>query len=246
MAAVMVPAGSVTFAVLDYWCTDGWAAWLVRRISVLTVHHLGKSQSERVVWLCEELEIAYDLKRYDRVPETRLAPKEYKALHPIEAAPVITDGDLTLAESGAIIEYIIAKYGDGRLKVPASDPDFANYLYWFHFVNGTLQPALVRAMVLKRANLPEDHPVMKAAEGRITLALDFVEARLGAVPHLAGTAFSAADIMMMFSLTTIRYFIAFDLSARPNIRSYIARLSTRPSYRRAMAKGDPGMELLLR
>ena len=92
---------------------------------MLTVHHLGKSQSERIVWLCEELGIPYDLKLYDRDPVTRLAPPEYKALHPLGAAPVITDGDVVLAESGAIIEYIVAKYGNGRLVLAADHPDFA-------------------------------------------------------------------------------------------------------------------------
>src|SRR5437762_12649699 len=97
---------------------------------MLTVHHLGRSQSERIVTLCEELGIEYELKRYDRDPVTRLAPPEYKALHPIGTAPVITDGDRVLGESGAIIEYIIAKHGGGRLARQAGHPEFANYLYW--------------------------------------------------------------------------------------------------------------------
>src|SRR4051812_43586247 len=100
---------------------------------MLTVHHLGRSQSERIVWLCEELGLQYELKRYKRDPVTRLAPPEYKALHPIGTAPVITDGELVLAESGAIIEYIIAKYGAGRLARPKGHAEFASYLYWLHF-----------------------------------------------------------------------------------------------------------------
>src|ERR1700761_2103333 len=106
---------------------------------MLTVHHLGKSQSERIVWLCEELEIPYQLRCYARDPVTVLAPADYKALHPIGSAPVIFDGDTVLAESGAIVEYIVAKYGNGRLTLGASDPGFAAFLYWFHFANGTLQ-----------------------------------------------------------------------------------------------------------
>ena len=106
---------------------------------MLTVHHLGKSQSERIVWLCEELGIAYELKHTARDSRTMLAPPDYKALHRIGAAPVITDGDLVLAESGAVVEYIIARYGNGRLALKADHPDFANFLYWFHFANGTLQ-----------------------------------------------------------------------------------------------------------
>src|SRR5260370_12993312 len=125
---------------------------------MLTVHHLGKSQSERIVWLCEELEIPYELKRYDRDPVTRLAPPEYKALHPIGAAPLITDGDLVLAESGAVIEYIVAKHGTARLALAADHPDFAQFLYWFHFANGTLQPAMGGNMILIRFRLPAANP----------------------------------------------------------------------------------------
>src|SRR3954462_11105024 len=100
---------------------------------MLTVHHLGKSQSERIVWLCEELGLPYELKHYTRNSVTMLAPPDYKALHPIGAAPVITDGDLVLAESGAIVDYIVAMHGDGRHVLRADDPDFAQFLYWFHF-----------------------------------------------------------------------------------------------------------------
>src|SRR6201985_1355230 len=136
---------------------------------MLTVNHLVKSQAERIVWLCEELDIPYELKRYTRDAVTMLAPPEYKALHPIGAAPVITDGDLVLAESGAIVDYIMAKYGKGRLTPTASDPGFAQFLYWFHFANGTLQAAMGRLMILNRLKLAEDNPVpaaMKARGGR--------------------------------------------------------------------------------
>ncbi|MGI4861548.1 MAG: glutathione S-transferase, partial [Janthinobacterium lividum] len=111
---------------------------------MLTIHHLGISQSERIIWLCEELELPYELKRYARDPVTILAPPELKALHPLGTAPIITDGPLVLAESGAIIEYILAKHGDGRLAPAPGAPEFADYLYWFHFANGTLQPAMAR------------------------------------------------------------------------------------------------------
>ena len=117
---------------------------------MLTVHHLGKSQSERIVWLCEELGIPYELKNYARDKVTMLAPPDYKALHHIGAAPVITDGDAVLAESGAVVEYIIAKYGKGRLTLSADHPDFAPFLYWYHFANGTLQAGMGRLMILNR------------------------------------------------------------------------------------------------
>ena len=212
---------------------------------MLTVHHLGKSQSERVVWLCEELGIPYSLKRYQRDPVTILAPPEFKALHPGGTAPVITDGDLVLAESGAVVEYIIARHGGGRLAPGPSHPDFADYLYWFHFANGTLQSAMVRNMTLSRLNLPKDDPVLLAMRGRLDRALGLVEARLGKARYLAGEEFTAADIMTVFSLTTMRLFMPVDLAPYPNIRAYLQRIGARPAYQAAMAKGDPGMVPLL-
>ena len=212
---------------------------------MLIVHHLGKSQSERVVWLCEELEIPYELKCYARDAKTMLAPADYKALHSIGSAPVINDGGLVLAESGAIVDYIVAKYGKGRLTLGAGDPDFAPFLYWFHFANGTLQANLGRLMILNRLKLADDNPILLATKARVDRAFELVEARMGEAEYLAGRAFTTADIMMGFSLTTMRYFQPYDLARCPNIIGYLARIGARPAYRRAMEKGDPGMALLL-
>ncbi|MBR0871475.1 glutathione S-transferase [Bradyrhizobium tropiciagri] len=212
---------------------------------MLTVHHLGKSQSERIVWLCEELGIPYELKCYTRDAVTVLAPADYKALHEIGAAPVITDGELTLAESGAVVDYIIARYGDGRLALTSGHPDFAHYLYWFHFANGTLQAQLGRNMILNRLNLPADNPMLLATKARVDRSFDLIDARVRASRYLAGDEFTAADIMTGFSLTTMRYFMPYDLDRCPNIRDYLGRIAARPAYRRAMEKGDPGMALLL-
>lgn len=211
----------------------------------MIVHHLGKSQSERIVWLCEELGIPYDLRVYDRDPVTRLAPPEYKALHPMGVAPVITDGDLVLAESGAIIEYIVAKHGKGRLTLAPDHPDFAQFLYWFHFANGTLQPATGRSMILSRLKLPDDNPILRAMKGRLDLALGLVEARLARSAFLAGSEFTTADIMIVFTLTTMRLFLPFDLAPYPAILAYLQRIGARPAYRRTMQKGDPDMAPLL-
>lgn len=212
---------------------------------MLTVHHLGKSQSERIVWLCEELEIPYDLKCYARDARTMLAPAEYKALHPIGAAPVITDGDLVLAESGAIVDYIAIKYGQGRLRPGPDDPSFAPFLYWLHFANGTLQASMGRLMILNRLNLPDDNAMLGAMRARLDRAFALVEARCAEADYLAGSVLTTADIMTVFSLTTMRYFLPYDLAPFPNIRAYLARVGARPAYQRAMAKGDPGMALLL-
>ena len=212
---------------------------------MLIVHHLGKSQSERIVWLCEELAIPYELKVYDRDPVTRLAPVEYKALHSLGTAPIITDGDIVLAESTAIVEYILAKYGNGSLTVPATDPAFADYLYWFHFANGSLQPSLMRCMVLSRAEVADDKPTMQFAQARRKQALSLIDTQLGKTDYLAGNALTAADIVAVFSLTTMRMFYSFDLSPYPNILAYLQRIGARDAYRRAMKKGDPDMTPML-
>ena len=212
---------------------------------MLVVHHLGKSQSERIVWLCEELDVPYELKIHDRDKVTRLAPPEYKALHPLGAAPVIDDGDVRLAESGAIVEYITARYGKGRLVLAPDHPGFAEFLYWFHFANGTLQPATGRNMILGRLNLADDNAILRAMKGRLDLALGLVEARLCKVAYLAGDELTTADIMTVFTLTTMRLFLPFDLSPYPAILAYLQRVGQRDAYRRAMRKGDPDMAPLL-
>ncbi|MEO7547477.1 MAG: glutathione binding-like protein, partial [Ramlibacter sp.] len=158
---------------------------------------------------------------------------------------VMTDGPVQIAESGAIMQYIIAKYGNGRLALPPEHPDFAQYLYWFHFANGNLQPHLGRTMVLNRIEAAKGHPVMASARERVERALAMVEARLASVPWLAGQEFTAADIMNVFTFTTMRNFSPWDLGPYPNLLAYLQRVAQRPAYQAAMAKGDPGMELLL-
>lgn len=212
---------------------------------MLTVHHLEKSQSERITWLCEELGLPYELKLYKRDPVTILAPPELKALHPQGTAPIIWDDGLVLAESGAVMQYILGKYGQGRLAPGPDDPAFAPYLYWFHFANGTLQPNMGRNMVLRRLNLPTDNLVLQGMQGRLDRAMAQVEARLGEAEHLAGTELTAADIMMVFSLTTMRIFMPLDLAPYPNILAYLQRIGARPAYCAAMHKGDPDLTPLL-
>ena len=212
---------------------------------MLIVHHLGKSQSERIVWLCEELGIPCELKRYDRRADNRMAPPEYKALHPLGSAPVINDGDVVLAESGAVVEYIIAIYGNRRLTLAPDHPGFADYLYWFHFANGSFQPAIMRVFAMLRLDPAPDHPALKVAVQRREQMLGLIDARLASADYLAGEAFTAADIMTVFSVTTMRLFHDYSLAPYPNILAYLARIGARPCYQRAMQKGDPGMVPLL-
>jgi glutathione S-transferase len=207
---------------------------------MLTVHHLGVSQSERVVWLCEELDLPYRLVRHERDPVTRLAPPEYRALHPFGTAPVIVDGDLVMGESGAIVEYLIARHGGGRLAVAADRPEFADYVYWFHFANASLMPAMMVDIIATLAGA-RDEAILAALRSRADRGFALVESTLGQRDYLAGNSFTAADLMMMFPLTTMRAFVARDLAPYPNLRAYLQRIGARPAYRRAMAKGDPGM-----
>ena len=212
---------------------------------MLRIHHLGHSQSERIVWLCEELGLPYELQHYVRDPVTRLSPPELMALHPLGAAPLVRDGDLLLAESAAIVEYIVVKHGGSRLKLGPDHPDYANYLYWFHFANGNLQPVMGRLMMVSRAKLSTDHPVQVSVKLRVDRVMALVETRLGEASYLAGSEFTAADIMSVFTLTTMRLFQPLDLAPYPNIRAYLQRIGDRPAYRRAMAKGDPDLSPML-
>ena len=212
---------------------------------MLTIHHLGHSQSERIVWLCEELGIPYELRHYRRDAITRLSPPELKALHPLGAAPLLEDGDLLLAESAAIVEYVIARHGGGRLRLDPGHPDYAAYLYWFHFANGNLQPSMLRLMGMSRAGLPEDHPLLASVRKRLDLVMQSVDARLREATYFAGSEFTAADIMSVFSLTTMRLFQPIDLRPYPGIRAYLQRIGERPAYRRAMASSDPDLEPML-
>ena len=211
----------------------------------LIVHHLGRSQSERIVWLCEELGLDYVLDRHERRADNRMAPPEYKALHPIGSAPVITDGARVLGESGAVVEYLLATRGGGRLAPRVGDPAFADYLYWFHFANGTLQPLVLQVWLLERVDPSGESPVLQSARRRFDLVFSHLDQRLARAPWLAGKDFTAADIMTVFTLTTMRLFNPFDLSPWPNILAYLQRIGARPAYRSAMRKADPDLVPLL-
>lgn len=209
---------------------------------MLTIHHLGISASERIVWLCEELALPYELLRYERDPETRQAPPAYRALHPAGTAPVITDGPVTLAESGAIIEYVLARYGGGRLALAADDPDLPDALFWFHYANGSLMPRGMMEMVAHRIAGPEAGAMLGQ---RSAAAWAMVDDYLGRRPFFAGRSFGAADIMMVFTLTTMRSFLPRDITGYANILAYLARIGERPAYQRAMVRADPGLPLRL-
>lgn len=209
---------------------------------MLTVHHLRISQSERIVWLCEELGLDYDLKLYNRREDNRMAPDDYKALHPMGIAPVIEDGDLVLGESGAICEYIDRKFGGSRLSPGPDDADFAGHLFWFHFSNATFMTNGMMGLAAQAAGASEQ-PAFVA--DRTAKGWNLAEARLADSPFFGGRNLTLADIMMGFNLTTSRAFGGASLDAFPNMAAYLQRIGERPAYQAAMAKAEPGMVPML-
>lgn len=208
---------------------------------MLTIHHLGISQSDRVIWLCEELGLDYVLQKYDREPTTGAAPAAYKALTPFGTAPVITHDDLVLGESGAIIEYIIHRLGGGRLALAPSDEAYPDYLFWLHFANSSLMSALMVEMIIPAIE-PANPDIAQALRGRGDRAFDLVEQRLSRSPYFAGDEFTAADIIMAFPLTTMRLFVPREISAYANLKAYLAKIARRPAFKRALEVGDPGFK----
>ena len=207
----------------------------------LTVHHLQVSQSERIPWLCEELNILYKLVLHQRAPI--FSPQSIKNLHPTGQAPVIQDGSLTLPESGACVEYIINTYGRGKLALPPSHKDYADYLYWFHFSNGSLQPLILG--MLQIASIDSEAPSLSRSAERLKTYLSLMNTRLLENTWLAGDEFTAADIMIFFSLTTVRSFYPIDLTGYQAILGYLKRASEREGYKTARAKADPELELMI-
>ena len=234
---MMMAAGlDMAFSVMAF---DVPAATAEHTRGMITIYHLGVSRSERIVWLMEELGLKYHLEKFDRRPDM-LAPDALRQIHPLGRAPIIRDGDTVLAESGAIVEYIIARHGEGRLAVAPSQPNFAAYLYWLHYAEGSLLLQLLREWSLERM-LPDADAAPGMARVRETtrLHLSVIEARLAEAPYFAGQEFTAADVMMLFPFTTLQRFRTLDLSPYPNILAYIARMEARPAYQLAMALADP-------
>jgi glutathione S-transferase len=202
---------------------------------MIVVHHLNNSRSQRILWLLEELGIAYRLEQYRRDPNTNLAPPELLAIHPLGKSPVMQDGDLILAESGAIIEYLIERHGDGQLKPQPGTPEHVRYLYWMHFSEGTIMLHLVSRIYLTRVG-EAAQAMQRRVEVMINNDLDLVEAELNKSSHLAGEAFSAADVHMGFPLEFAAH--AGLVSERHvKLREYLARMQARPAYRRAIESG---------
>jgi len=210
---------------------------------MITIHHLGVSQSDRVVWLMEELELPYELKWYDR-GEDFLAPPEYRALHPVGTAPIISDGDLVMAESTAIVEYISQRHGGGRLSVPVDDPNYPHYLFWMQF-NNNLQSVLFIKVAVQSTGveLAEDNLMLTTTGRREEGLYRALEERLGESAWLGGPEFSCADIMSAFNLTSLGMLGAREIDdSMPNTRDYVERVTARPAYQKAMSIAGPGAQ----
>lgn len=204
----------------------------------ITVYHLETSRSERIVWLLEELGLPYELEVFPR-ETTGAAPHPLKEIHVLGKAPVIRDGDTVLAESGAIVDYIVHRHGGGRLTLPPAHPAYARYLYWLHFAEGSLMSLLLIVLVLSRVKEAAASPVVTRMRDRMHQMLSFVDTDLAGGPWFAGEEFTAADVMMVFPFTTLRNFLDYDLAPYANIAAYLTRIAARPAYKKAMALAGP-------
>lgn len=207
---------------------------------MITIHHLENSRSERMIWLMEELGLPYELQRFARDPSMK-AGEAYRALHPMGKSPVIRDGEATLIESGAIVEYIIHRYGSGRLAVPVDSPDYARFLQWMHFAEGSAMTQLL-VHILMCGFIPgvdQAAPFVAYTKERTAHLLNFIDGELNPGPYFVADEFSAADIMMTYCFGTVRGFLQIDISPYTHITRYLARIEQRPAYRKAMAIANP-------
>jgi glutathione S-transferase len=216
---------------------------------LIVVHHLNNSRSQRILWLLEELGLPYEIRRYQRDAATMLAPPALRQVHPLGKSPVVTDGADTLAESGAIIEYLLERYGAGRLAPAAGTPERLRYTYWLHFAEGSMMPPLLLKLVFDRvekAPLPFfARPIARSIAGKVKSSfiqpnldrlLDFMEAELGKSEWFAGSAFTAADVQMSFPIEAAASRGGLD-ARRPRLMAFLERIHARPAYHRALERG---------
>lgn len=218
---------------------------------MLIVHHLENSRSQRVLWLLEELGVEYEIKRYERDKKTMLAPRELREVHPLGKSPVVTDDGQTIAESGAIVEYLVERYGKGRLVPAAGTPEKLRYTYWLHYAEGSAMPPLLLKLVFERMKTGPVpffvRPIVRGVADKVLtmfvnpqlkLHLEYMEAQLGEYPWFAGKEFSAADIQMSFPLEAAQARSSHDTKT-PNITAFLEKIHARPAYQRALERGGP-------
>jgi glutathione S-transferase len=213
---------------------------------MIVVHHLNNSRSQRVLWLLEELGLPYEIKPYQRDSKTMLAPPELRAVHPLGKSPVITDGDITVAETGAVVEYLLETYGEGRLIPAPGTPEKRAYTYWLHYAEGSAMPPFLMRLIFGRLpmNAPAlVKPVAKGlAEGAINGFIDpqiknhmtFWETTLAKTAWFAGPDFTAADIMMSFPTEVAS---RIGTSDYPHVARFVETIHARPAYKAALERG---------
>jgi glutathione S-transferase len=216
---------------------------------MITVHHLNNSRSQRVLWLLEELQLPYEIKHYQRNATTNLAPPELLQVHPLGKSPVITEGDTTMAETGAIIEYLVDRAG-GKLRPSPGTPEHRRYTYWLHFAEGSAMPPLLMTLILRRIRKSGPFFVTPIARRIADTVLDgfvtpnivrqlaFMESELAARPWFAGNEFSAADVQMSFPLEVAAVRGGLD-KHYPRLTDFLARVHARPAYQAALKRGGP-------
>ena len=218
---------------------------------MIIVHHLNNSRSQRVLWLLEELGVPCEIRKYERDAKTLLAPPELQKVHPLGKSPVITDGDVTVAESGAIIEYLVERYGNGRLAPAIGTLERLRWRYWMHFAEGSLMPPLLLKLIFdKVASAPMPFFVKPIARGisarvqsmvvtpNLKRQLDFMEGELAQSDWFVGNEFSAADVQMSFPIEAAAQRAGLDAS-RPKLMGWLQRIHSRPAYQRALERGGP-------
>jgi glutathione S-transferase len=219
---------------------------------MIVVHHLNNSRSQRVLWLLEELGVAYEVQKYQRDAKTMLAPAELTRVHPLGKSPVLTDNAITVAESGAIVEYLLENYGAGRLVPPPGSESRRRFTYWLHFAEGSAMPPLLLKLIFDRIGSGQGMPFFVAPvakgiaskvkalmiEPNLKRQLDFMESELERSDWFAGDDFSAADIQMSFPVEAAAQRAGLDAS-RPKLMAYLKKIHARPAYQRALARGGP-------
>jgi len=218
---------------------------------MITLHHLENSRSQRILWLLEELGVEYEIRRYERDKKTSLAPLDMLKIHPLGKAPIISDGELSVAESGAIIEYLVNKYDDGRLRPPEGTPERMDYTYWMHYAEGTFMPLMIVSLIMSRienAKMPffvkpvATGIVKKVRSGylgpNVKRNLEYMNMLLGRSTWFCGDELTAADIQMSFALeaAAVRTNLKIDY---PNLNAFLEQMNARPAYQAALEKGGP-------
>jgi len=217
---------------------------------MLVLHHLHHSRSQRILWLLEELGLDYEVRHYPRNPRTELAPASLKTAHPLGKAPVLTDGATVVVESGAIIEYLIERYGEGALRPVLGTPEHLRYRQWLHYAEGSLMPPLLLELIFNRLDGARVPAVVRLLVKAITRRvrhnyittqlqahLAYLDEELGKTPWFAGAAFSGADIQMIFPIEAVA--LRPDFAHYPNLRDWLRRCHARPAWKRALSRGGP-------